>query len=82
MPDEATSPPKLPGSKWRILARDGDREIRLENQGVFDELVIDRWFHLEQMDDRAWWMRVGDARIVVEIRSDCSADVTVERDAY
>lgn len=26
----------------------------------FDELVIDHWFHLEQMSDRVWWLGVGD----------------------
>ena len=51
-----------PGSRWRILAKDGDKHIELENQGVFDELVIDNWFHLEQMDTNQWWMRIGDGR--------------------
>ena len=26
----------------------------------FDELVIDQWFHLEQMNDRDWWIGIGD----------------------
>jgi hypothetical protein len=26
----------------------------------FDELVIDHWFHLEQMNDRHWWIGIGD----------------------
>ena len=34
---------------------------------VFDELVIDDWFHLEQMDTRLWWMRVGDYHLWVRI---------------
>lgn len=25
----------------------------------FDELVIDDWFHLEQMDTRHWWIGIG-----------------------
>lgn len=25
----------------------------------FDELVIDHWFHLEQMSDRHWWIGIG-----------------------
>jgi len=30
-------------------------------EGVcFDELVIDSWFHLEQMTCRSWWLGFGD----------------------
>jgi len=72
----------VPGTIWRILAKDGSREVTLENQGVFDELVIDDWLHLEQMDERSWWMRVGDASIHVVINKDGSVEVSVERDVY
>lgn len=44
----------VPGAQWRILARDGTRSFEASDQGVLDELVIDDWFHLEQMDD-GWW---------------------------
>lgn len=71
-----------PGSTWRILAKDGDREFAAKNEGIFDELVIDHWFHLEQMTDDTWWIRVGDARIDIEVRPDGSAEVSVERDVY
>ncbi|HVG85423.1 MAG TPA: hypothetical protein VM820_12930 [Vicinamibacterales bacterium] len=74
--------PAVPGAIWRILAKDGSREVTLENQGVFDELVIDDWLHLEQMDERSWWMRVGDASIHVVINKDGSVEVSVERDVY
>jgi hypothetical protein len=56
-----------PGARWRVLAKDGGREIELENQGIFDELVIDDWLHLEQMDDNSWRARIGDASIQVVI---------------
>ena len=36
----------------------------------FDELVIDDWFHIEQMDDRRWWMCVGDLHINIHVRHD------------
>lgn len=41
----------------------------------FDELVIDHWFHLEQMSDRHYWMQVGDWHINVHI--DGKKEVTV-----
>lgn len=25
----------------------------------FDELVVDRWLHIEQMDTNYWWMNIG-----------------------
>lgn len=37
---------------------------------VFDELVIDDWLHLEQMDDDHWWMKIGNFVINVTINED------------
>lgn len=71
-----------PGSRWRILARDGERKVTAQNEGVFDELVVDEWLHLEQMDDSTWWLRVGDARIDIKVLSDGRAEVSIERDVY
>ncbi len=71
-----------PAEQWRIRARDGEREVEIANQGVFDELVLDDWLHLEQMTDRAWWMRVGDARIDVVIGANGDAQVSIERNVY
>lgn len=74
--------PFVPGGIWRMLAKDGAREVRLQNEGVFDELVIDDWLHLEQMDERSWWMRVGDARINIVVNESGRAEVSVERGVY
>ncbi|MDP1827231.1 MAG: hypothetical protein Q8L48_28415 [Archangium sp.] len=71
-----------PGSRWRILAKDGEREVTAQNEGVFDELVVDGWLHLEQMNENTWWMRVGDARLDIEVGPDGRAEVSVERGAY
>lgn len=49
---------------------------------VLDELVIDNWFHIEQMDTNAWWMQVGDACINVYVHEDGKVDVDVERNVY
>jgi hypothetical protein len=48
------------------LAHVKERPVELENQGVIDELVIDDWLHLEQMSERQWWLRIGDARVFVK----------------
>lgn len=34
---------------------------------VFDELVVDKWLHVEQMDDDLWWMDVGGVVIWVTV---------------
>src|SRR5262245_18776439 len=62
--------------------------IRRETQPVtppntyFDELVIDDWFHLERMDDDAWWMRVGDKWIWVSLDDNGRPSVSIEHDYY
>lgn len=56
---------EAPGSYWRLTTKSKSKnslglEIEsLGNKGIFDELVIDQWFHIEQMDDRSWWGRIG-----------------------
>lgn len=71
-----------PGSEWHVQSRDGDRVIALGNEGVFDELVVDHWLHLEQLDERTWWMRVGDARLQVSIAKDGAVTLDVQRGFY
>ena len=34
----------------------------------FDELVVGRWIHVEQMDAGLWWMNVGG--VVINVRAD------------
>ena len=73
---------RKPGARWRLLAHRSQGELAIEDNGIFDELVLDDWFHLERMQDRLWWMRVGDARILVTIEEDGGAKFTVERGFY
>lgn len=34
----------------------------------FDELVVGRWIHIEQMDDGVWWMNI--AGVTVHVKAD------------
>lgn len=77
-----TEKEKEAGACWRVLARRGSEAVELENEGVLDEVVIDDWLHLEQMDTRQWWMRLGDARIVITIGPTGKACVDIERGSY
>lgn len=61
-----------PGAQWRILAHNEDEGINVdmssaEFPSVFDELVIDGWLHLEQMEDQAWWLRLGESTFWIQI---------------
>jgi hypothetical protein len=71
---------RRPGRSWRILAhgpgpydsiqtgtRAGSTEKARARGSVFDELCIDDWLHLEQMDDRLWWLNLGDRQLVLWI---------------
>lgn len=62
-----------PGLRWRLFVhrrteplRKGytDRSYTLrsdvfEGEWELDELVIDHWFHIEQMNTRDWWIGLG-----------------------
>ena len=72
----------LPPGKWRLLAHDGQRESRLAGDSGFDELVVDEWLHVEQMDKDCFWLRVGDARIMVHLNVDSDPEVNVSRGFY
>lgn len=36
----------------------------------FDELVVDQWLHIEQMDSNYWWMNVGGVTVHVTTTKD------------
>jgi hypothetical protein len=57
-------------------------KLELENQGDFDEFVLGDWFHVENMDDDVWWLRIGDARVLVTLSKDQPPTVDVERGFY
>ncbi|BAM93118.1 hypothetical protein S58_71530 [Bradyrhizobium oligotrophicum S58] len=72
-----------PGRRWRFRAvRVGGRSIELWNQGIFDELVVDDWLHIEQMDDKVYWLQVGDVCIWVTVAAGEKPVVDVQRGAY
>jgi hypothetical protein len=68
--------------KWRLSAYEANEKIEFENQGSFDELVVGDWLHVEQMDDKVWWLRLGDARVFVTLRGGEEPRVDVERGFY
>lgn len=71
------------GARWSVLAArsDGTR-VELENEGLLDEVVLDEWLHLESLDKRTWWLRIGDARVVVVVDDPTLPEVHVQRGSY
>ena len=79
--DESERTPMV-GGKWRVLAHRGAERVEVEGVGVFDELVVDDWIHLEQMDDGVWWIRIGDARVIITVAPGQQPTVDVCRAFY
>jgi hypothetical protein len=56
----------------RFHMEDLDTNAVLDYPSVFDEVVIDDWFHLEQMDTHWWWMRIdapdGSKSLTIDVR--------------
>lgn len=69
---------KSPGKFWRVRAYGRKGSVSLENEGAFDELVVGDWIHLEQMDKRVWWMRLGDREFDIVIPRDPKKPVQVK----
>lgn len=63
----------LPGA--RVDATDRDIAHRL--LGGFDELAVGDWIHLERMDSRVWFMRVGAVDFSIYIPTDPDKAVEV-----
>ncbi len=66
---------RRPGAQW--LVRYGDKGEQVSETGIFDELVVDDWLHIEQMTDRCWHVRLGDACASVRIDRKGKARVTM-----
>jgi hypothetical protein len=70
------------GRTWRVLAHREGRSVEVENDGTFDELVVDDWLHVEQMEANVWWLRVGDARLIVTLDMEGQPSLDVQRGFY
>jgi len=89
---------RRPGAHWRLLAQDAAGSLDVRQDGAdggrerlvyrkrtpveFDEVVVDHWLHVERMDKRAWWARIGDARLWIEIKRSGKVVVSVYRGEY
>jgi len=71
-----------PGARWRLLAQNNGQSLEITDQGLFDELVVDDWLHIEKLDTNRWWMRLGDADIQVEIGEGGRVRVDIERGSH
>ena len=65
--------------KYRFRYCQGTKATEIEDEGYIDEIVIEKWFHLEEMDRNQYVLFVGDARIVVDARIRQQPRVDIER---
>jgi hypothetical protein len=70
------------GAEWRILAHEKGDTVEVANRGKLDEVVVDEWFHLEEMDQNQWWMRLGDIRATITKTENGKVRVDIERGSY
>lgn len=73
-----------PGTHWRVLAQDSTGR-RFEGSSkehpiTFDELVIDRFLHLEFMDKYRVWMALGPLHINVALKPNGDVDIRISRE--
>lgn len=68
--------------RWRVRVREGESVKTLEGSGLFDELWVGHWLHLEWMDRRGWWMRTDDLRWTIRVGGRRTTRVEIERDQY
>jgi len=86
LPSVSDAPGQRPGYTWRTLVQtDSGTSVHVQADGtegvVFDELVIDQWFHLEQMDEHYWWLGIGRGLMLnITPRPDGSCHVMIEDD--
>lgn len=75
---------RAPGSVWRVSA---DHPVTgeevstgsAEHPGtVFDELVVDRWLYVEQMDTHVWWINIGGVHVNVTVADGSAREVSFE----
>lgn len=68
-----------PGYVWRVGGADTVGQVRIsseDNRCHLDEVVIDGWFHLEQLTKRRYQLELGRYRLDIHIAKDGTATVT------
>ena len=71
---------RTPGRRRRLRAYEGEATFEEENRGTFDELAVDHWLHVEEMDERLWLVRIGDRGFLTTVNEDGSVTLREARD--
>jgi hypothetical protein len=72
-----------PGTHWKVLAQDSEGAFKATSEmydRTFDELVLDRWLHLEQMDTNYYWMQLGPLHLNIALKPNGDVDIGISRE--
>jgi hypothetical protein len=64
---------RRPTKHWRVQGMKSAADVK--PLGNFDEIVVGHWLHVEMMDDRRAWVRIGAECFSVQLRRDGSVGV-------
>jgi hypothetical protein len=71
-------PTPTPGTRWRMRCYDGESAVEMKDHGILDEVVVDDWFHLEQMDYQEWHLGLGNISIWIRIDKDGKPNIEIQ----
>ncbi len=69
-------------SNWETVGEVDGEKVRRPGDGTFDELTVDGWLRIEQLEPGLYWLRVGDVRLTAEVGPNGAVTVNVQRGAY
>lgn len=55
------------GADWEFAHGHGTDKAYVAGGAPLTELRLEHWLKLKPMDDGLWWLRVGDARVMVRL---------------
>ena len=67
---------------WAVSFRTAAGVVVREGEGEFDELIVNGWLRVEQLESAVYWIRVGDARLIATLGAEGRVTVDIQRGFY
>ncbi len=62
-----TKPDVPMGSDWEFARGHGAQKTYALGEAPLTALRLEHWLNLKPMDEGLWWLRIGDARLMVQV---------------